>query len=298
MCRSNATRGIVHRLGTQGAGLNGASKMNPHDLNAPYDWNELDRAIFALTRSTSALPDVFRALTLNDLCALIPYHPEMIGNFQLENGMPCPFIMTSDDRGDAVMLFSSEARADEAVKTGRFPEDRYSTAAMPARQMLEIVGKMEMRALINLTCATGTFEAPPDLMRDLASGVAMQPSAAAQTVQTKTLQLIDPADYPTDLIQPLFETLRRNRRFRAAWVMRTNEPTTAGGTHYEFLLLVDPPDRALVHDFNIVLQNSVKKPDEACFGLIDEKNQEYIDDLLTKAAPFHTAPDFDDVDLA
>lgn len=271
--------------------------MNPAELNAPYDWNELDRAIFALNHSTAALPDVYRALTLNELCALIPYHPEMEGRFKLKNGMPCPFIMMRDKQGEAVMLFSSEARAEEGMKKGGVPENKYMSAAMPARQMLEVVGKMELRAIINRSCATGTFTAPPDLMLDLVSGVALQPLGAAPTVE-KTLKIIEPADFPTNLIQPLFETLRRDRRFRAAWVMRTNEPTAAGGTRYEFLLLVDPRDNALVHDFNIVLQNSVKKPDEAYFGLIDEKNREYIDYLLSNAAPFHTAPDFDDVDAA
>jgi hypothetical protein len=245
----------------------------------------------------SALPDVYRALTLNNLCALIPYHPEMVGNFQIENGMPCPFIMTHDDRGEAVLLFSSEARADEAVKTGRFPESKYTTAAMPARQMLEIIGKMELRAIINPACATGTFEAPPDMMRDLASGVALQPLPSGPIVE-RIFNVIDPADYPTDLIQPLFEVSRRDWRYRAAWVMRGKEPAAAGGTSYAFFVWIDPPDAALVHDCNIVLQNSRNETDEASITVLDEQRRRDLDLLFSQTAPFHKAPDFDDVDLA
>jgi hypothetical protein len=42
----------------------------------PHDRNELDRAIFALGKSKSALPDIFRALSRGKLCALMPSHPD------------------------------------------------------------------------------------------------------------------------------------------------------------------------------------------------------------------------------
>jgi hypothetical protein len=94
-----------------------ASWPAPRDAPLPmadwHDWNDLDRAIFALTRSTAALPEVYRRLIEGRLCALVPYHPEVVdATIQIQNGSPFHFVMTSDEQGEAVMLSSSDARAE------------------------------------------------------------------------------------------------------------------------------------------------------------------------------------------
>jgi hypothetical protein len=260
----------------------------------PNDWNGLDKAIFRLSKSTAELPEVFRRLTEGELCALMPYHPEIVDTrMQIQNGSPFNFIMTEDEECDAVLLFSSDARAEEALKVGQVPPNTYCTAKMPARQMLEVLGKMNLRALVNRSCTTGCFNLPADLMRDLASGAALQPLPLATESEEQTFNVIDPADYPTDLIQPLFESLRKHPEFRAAWVLRRPEPTPAGGTHYHFMLLMDPRDEVIVHDFNLVLVSACREPDAVSFGLLDEEDHAYAQAMLKEATPFYTAPDFD-----
>jgi hypothetical protein len=263
-------------------------------MNAPYDWNELDKAVYALGRSTSALPDVFRRLVQGKLCALLPGGDEDgLGELRIQNGSPLPFVMFNDAEGEAVALFSSEARAEEGIKAGGLAENTFRVATMQARQMLEMLGAMNLRALLNPSCATNCFIIPPDLMRDLANGRALKPEPnQSRKTEEKTFNIIDPADYPTDLIQPLFETLRRHRAFRAAWVTRLPEPTPTNGTHYHLLLLMDPRNESVAHDFNLVLQNSCKKPDATTMGFINEKDHAYVAALVKQARPFFTAPDF------
>jgi len=258
------------------------------------DWNALDEAIHRLAKSTAELPEVFRQLTEGELCALMPYHPEVVDSeTQIENGSPFQFIVTDDEEGEAVLLYSSEVRAEEGLEAGQVPPNTYCTATMPARQMLEILGAMNMRALLNRGCATGCFSMPPDMMRDLASGAALEPHPLdGGEAEERVLSKIDPADYPTDLIQPLFESLRKRSEFRAAWVFRRPEPTPAGGTHYQIMLLMDPRDETVAHDFNLVLVSACKEPDAVSFGLLDEKDQAYTQALLNEAQPFYRAPDF------
>ena len=262
-------------------------------MPVPYDWNELDRAIFALQRSKAAFPDVLRALSRQaELSALMPYHPEVDGmQFKLENGMEFPFVMFEEQEGDAVALFSSEARAEEGLGKSPIPGNTFCVATMRAHQMLEILGKMNMRASLNKGCATGTFFLGPDLMQGVVSGEALEPLPSGPA-EERVLDLIDPADYPTDIIQPLFETLRRHRSFRAAWVTRRKDPTPLGGAHYQFLLLVHPEDEKATHDFNIVLQTVRKAPDDVSFGYLDENDEGYIRYLRERAIPFYAAPDF------
>jgi hypothetical protein len=257
----------------------------------PYDWNDLDQAIYALQRSKAALPDLFRALAQGKLCALMPYHPEMEdAGLKLENGMQCPFLMLEEEEGTAVALFSSPERAEEAMKKGGV-ENKFCVGAMPAKQMLEVIGKMNLHASLNNGCATGAFIFGPDLMRDLASGAALEPKGTGPT-ENVIANVIGPADYPTDVIQPLFEILRRHRAFRAAWIARRKEPTRNGGSQYQIFILMQPRDEQALHDFNIVLQTVRKEPDDVWFGCVDENDGDGGRYLLERAIPFYTAPDF------
>jgi hypothetical protein len=52
-------------------------------------------------------------------------------------------------------------------------------------------------------------------MRGLADGTALTPHLADKQ-EERTLQKLDPADYPTDVLQAAFELMRRRRTFRAA----------------------------------------------------------------------------------
>lgn len=257
----------------------------------PYDWNELDQAIYALQRSKAALPDLFRALAQGELCAMMPYHPELEDvDLKLENGMQCPFLMLEEEEGTAVALFSSPERAEEGMKKGGV-ENKFCVGAMPAKQMLEVIGKMNLHASLNNGCATGAFIFGPDLMLDLVSGKALEPMEDGPT-ENVIANVIEPADYPTDVIQPLFEILRRHRAFRAAWIARRKEPTRDGGTQYQVLILTQPRDEQAIHDFNIVLQTVRKEPDDVSFGCVDENDADYVRYLLERAIPFYTAPDF------
>ncbi len=265
-------------------------------MSSCQDWNELDRAIHALGKSTAALPEVYRQLTKGNLCALMPYHPEIEGEtLQIQNGSLFNFVMVqAPEGGEVVLIFSSEERAEESLTAGNVPPNTFCVARMKARQMLEILGAMNMTALLNKGCATGAFLIPPDMMRDLASGEALKPSGMGTDEGVEqTFKIVEPADYPTNLIQPLFETLRRDRKFRAAWVLRKPELTAEGGTHYALMILMDPRDEVLAHDFNVVLSNSVTRPDEVMLSFVDETDQAYIAQLLKAAAPFYRAPDFD-----
>src|SRR4051812_34293305 len=109
-------------------------------MASPYDWNDLDRAIHALGKSTAALPEVYRRLTEGELCALMPYHPEIDGEMMcIQNGSPFNFVMVKDPEGEVVPIFSSEERAEESLAAGGVAPNTFCTAKLEARQLLEIL---------------------------------------------------------------------------------------------------------------------------------------------------------------
>jgi hypothetical protein len=260
----------------------------------------LDRAIKALARSPSAMPEFYRALTAGDangeLWFLMPYHPEMEdAMMELKNGQPLPFAVMRDEKGEIAMLFSSGERLEEGLERGHVPPRTFLAGTMPAKQALEILGKCGLRAIINRSCATGNITIGPDMMRDLASGEALKPQdLGIREPVTKTLGILDAADYPTFLIQPLFEVMRQHGQFKAAWIFGPpkSAPSSAGLPVYYVLTLMDPRDEKLFHEFNIVAQSAKVKRCEVELSLAKEKDTAEIMKLFRASAPFFRAADY------
>lgn len=256
--------------------------------------NELDRALMALVKSKSALPQFLRELGTGELWFVTPFHPEIIGvQMELESGMRSPFMELTDAEGPYVPLFSSFERLQESLRANRVPEDSVAAASMEAVLVLDVLGKMELRGMINMGCKTGAIYLPPEMMRDVADGSALEPLEPTGETISRVMSVIDPAYYPTDLLQPVFEILRQHRNFRAAWVLVESDPNAPESDewHYQFAIHMDPPDVAVLHEFNLVLSSAARATgDRVEFGQVDGTNLEYLVDLWRSAEPFYVAP--------
>lgn len=256
--------------------------------------NDLDRAIIAMGRSQAALPELMRQLTEGELWFLTPYHPEIEGEeIEVTRGMNMPFSTFQDAEGPHVPMYSSQERLDEALAGSGLPVEKFLAAAMPALQALGMLGGMELRAALNKGCrTTGELMLPPNMMRALANGTAFSPTEDPESVEME-VAMVDPADYPTELIQAAFEILRKHRNFRAVWLAEHDHgnPTPAGGRHFQFLALMDPRDAAIFHEFNLVVQ-SAAAPHDAGVGYLDESAPESIAQIWQQTPPFYVAADF------
>lgn len=260
--------------------------------NIPF--NELDQSIKALGRSQSALPRFMRALSEGELWFLTPYHPEIEGEaMEVEEGMRSPFVELEDGKGIFVPVFSSAERLDEAILAAKVPPNTYSAAGMESVLVLELLSKMNLRTVLNRNCATGEVELPQNLMSDVADGSAFDAPPMDGPSQQKTLTLIEPADYPTDLLQPIFEFVRQHENFRALWVFHHGEDHRApgGGLHYQFVVHMDPRDASIYHDFQLVVASTCKDPNEAGSGCVDETDENYLAALWDLVKPFYVAKD-------
>lgn len=256
--------------------------------------NELDQAIMKLRKSKAALPEFMRALREGELWALMPWHPEIEDEMmELKNGDAMPFSQLQDNEGPVVPVFSSHERVEEAIERAKIPPRTYSAAAMPARQLLEILGKVNLRAVVNKSCRTGEVTIGSDLMRDVASGSAFE-AKESEATETRKMQILDPADYPTDLVQPVFELMRQHGCFRAAWIFgRTKEEgDPEGGRGYQLMVLAEPREAALFHELNLVANSAKAEGDALELGMIPENDGAYTAQLFRMARPFYIAPDY------
>lgn len=257
--------------------------------------NDLDLALMALGKSKSALPRFLRELGKGELWFLIPYHPEVIDQeMRIENGMMSPFVELVDATGPLVPVFSSYERAEEALRVAKVPANTYAAASMQAVLVLEVLSKMEIRGMLNQSCKTGQMILSPEMMRDVADGSAFQPEECDGEIVTHRLHIIDPADYPTDLLQPVFEILRQHRNFRAAWVLENGTPDggEVGGRHFQFVIQMEPRDAAIYHDFNLVMASAAHATGhQADSGYVESDDEEYLASLWREVLPFYIAPD-------
>lgn len=256
--------------------------------------NELDRAIMAMQRSRASTPELYRQLSTGELCFLLPYHPEMDGaHLQIQSGSPLPFcVQTEADGTEVVLIFSSAARVEESLRTGKVPPNKFLYGTMPAVQVLEVIGKVGLAAVLNRGCGTGELTLPPDLLCALADGSVFRPHDRQET-RRAAVTILNPADYPTDLIQRAFEFIRQHRGFRAAWVFLLPDMPAPGGTQtYQLLFLMSPQDQVLFHDLNLTLHCSPPKDVAFEIGLVEETDTVQIMTLFAKAQPFYIAQDF------
>jgi hypothetical protein len=257
--------------------------------------NDLDRAILKLGKSKSALPEFMRQLGTGELWALVPWHPEVEGEcIELKNGAPFPFSMLEDKEGTIVPIFSSRERLRECVKKLRVPARTYSYGSLEARVMLQVLGGSGLRAVVNRMCKTGEVTIEADMMRDVADGSAFATTEPEPTTSIK-MQILDAADYPTNLIQPLYELFRQHACIRAAWIFgrQVSESEPPGGRGYKLLVLAEPRDAAVLHDANIVAQNSKGEMNEVFMGTVPDNDGTYTAQLFSSAEPFYVAADYE-----
>ena len=261
-------------------------------MNTPLPLNELNRTIKAMQKSQAAFPDFCRAVCEGELWALAPYQPELEGGlFEIKNGAPFPFVLFKEPKGEAVPVFSSAARADEGLAKAKVPADTYSVCAMQSMALLSVLGATGYGAIINKSCATGSITIWPDLMRDLVSGEAFKADAlAGGTSRHRKRRSIswNPADYPTDLVQRAFDSMRRHKNFRAAWVFGGEQDGKRG---YHLVILMDPRDDAVFHDFNLTVHSNRSPDYEIFLGMLDERDTAYVENFFRQAAPFYRAAD-------
>jgi SseB protein C-terminal domain/SseB protein N-terminal domain len=257
--------------------------------------NKLDQAIVAVNRSRSHTPELFRQLTEGELWFLIPYHPEIAGEWMaVKEGEAPPFCMIADEEGgEVVPLFSSEERVEEGLEKHDVPEHTYMAAAMPAVLLLELLGKGNLRAVVNKGCATGQVTIPANLMRGLADGSALRPRPGLGTKEGR-LKHVDPVDYPTNLLQAVFEFIRRHPNFRAAWVFDSSlvVEKPVEGRCWQLIFVMSPRDEVLSHDLDLIIQSVRSPEDHVEMGLLDEEDTAAIEKLFSETEPFYAAPGY------
>ena len=153
---------------------------------------------------------------------------------------------------------------------------------------------MNLTMSVNKGCSTGDISLPPQSLLRLASGAAFNPPPLDDKGSERLrLDKIDPADYPAALVQAVFDFCRQHGQFRAVWIFTRAlaGPPAAVRKPYYLLVLTEPRDAALFHDFLLVAK-SVSREYEVNLSLTESNTPGCVADLFRQAQPFYVAADY------
>jgi hypothetical protein len=262
-------------------------------MGLPENWNDLDRAIWRARKSSAEMPNVFRALLAAEMDVLMPYQTELEGEMiKIENGAPFPFALFDGEKRQFVMAFSCGERSEEGIRAGKVPNDTFLTGVVNGRDLCEMIGAMKFDLVINRSCQTGELKLNDELLRDLAKGLVLQASTSEPNTERLTFYSIDPADYPTSVVQAAFEKMRQHSAFRAGWMLAQR---TDHGPVYCLAALINPESEQLRHELNLIVQlarpNTAMELNVIALDLSDPEN--VIGAFRQFPVTFYLAPGFD-----
>lgn len=253
--------------------------------------NELERLLMARHFGPQFYPDVFRLLRASPLVFFLPYHPELPGTSDtVRNGdlLPPFVIWESEEQGRTIPVFSSPHLARKAWRTVGVEDSAYVMGEMSGQDLFELLSFQPDSIVINPACSSNTMYLDVTAVKKLADGSILDPEGGE--MKEGIASIVDPADYPTDFLQPLFYFLRGRPEVRAAWLLQ--EDTEPGvPISYVFVLQVTGQVLEVERDFRVVARSAC--PPNVGYGVtfFDPANESLVQ-LTREAMPFFAAPDF------
>ena len=253
--------------------------------------NELERILGARDFGPQVYPDLFRLLLQSPLVFLLPYHPELVGNtvtVKTGDDLPRFIIWHSDAGGRRIPIFTSPRSANEACEKIGARDHQFAFAEMDGKGLFELLACQPEAIVLNPCCGTHAIFLDLNAVKGLADGSMFKPDPGETT--QGVARIVDPADYPTDFLQPLFAFLRKRPEVRAAWLFREVFDTGSLGC-YVIVLKTTGDGTVIRRDFEIVATCACPKDAQYGVMLWDPANLELVKTTST-STPFYAAPDY------
>jgi hypothetical protein len=145
--------------------------------------------------------------------------------------------------------------------------------------------------IINPACGIGEMRLDATAVKLLANGSILEPLQQGKQ-ESGLARIVEPANYPPKLIEPLLRYLRRNAGVKAAWLFcHQPESPKAEPTYIVGLLMADKANAGQVQQDLMVVAKGVR-PVVKCSATILNLRDPSIPKTIAKREPFYAVPDF------
>ncbi len=249
--------------------------------------NDIERLLFRKDFGPQHHPEVIHLVRDAELVFLIPFHPEMEGEMSLGHGDLLPPVVIWRRPGGAgrcIPIFTSIKRAQEGCKTTRALPKQYTFCEMVGWQLFGMMRHREEGLALNPGTKLPSLYFNPFSVRAIAEGTTAHKS---EETGSGTVVMVEPDEYPTDFLQPIFSFFRERPEMEAAWLFRQPDPPS-GRTTYVFVLKVRGDSAALESDFRIVATGSCPMDTDYGVCVLDGQNLP-LEEITSNSTPFYAA---------
>ena len=247
--------------------------------------NDLERAFRAAYRSESAMPEFYRRLRESELWFLMPYHPELeLGMMKIEPGTEMAFESFMMKTGMEVPVFTSEEQLRYALRVRKESARSYAVAKLPGATLFQILAGQPLPVVMNPHSEMGEAVFETEAVKNLGDGSILKPLKNAgeqgndEGGYSAQLTILDVADRPTKLVQPVFEYIGQHDIFRAAWVFGNGLPETWDRRSYHLAFWMERRDEEIEQGLGVVLmavQNADLKCEVVVMGTEEKERHEW-----------------------
>lgn len=255
--------------------------------------NDLERAFAAAARGLAGRPEFFRQLREAKLCSLASGHPAGQTTFTVGSGGSLNFQVWGKKKEVCIPVFTSVKRVEEALKKTGKPFNRQNALQMKGEKLFQTIAarKPPIGVIINPDCGTGEMFLDATAVRLLADGSILEPSRGKKQ-ESGVVSVVEAANYPPNLSEPLLRYLHRCADVKAAWLFRHQPELPKAEPTYIVGLLMADESRARRMEQDLIVVAKGVRPIVKCSATVLNLHDPPIAKMIAKHEPFYAVPDF------
>jgi hypothetical protein len=250
--------------------------------------NDIERILDSKRFGPQDYPALFRLLLESDLVFLIPIWtaaPHLI-HWGEHDGRPPFGRIRRREQGkteERTPIFSSTDAARRACRASGLWK-QFTLCQMNGQKLFEWLAQEDGMFVVNPSSTRNELHMDLAAVRKLADG-SLLTQRPREHVEG-TLKLLDPAEYPTDFMQAIFEFLRKNSSVQAAWIFKYLDG--AGNLCYVFILDAPSNPKEVEDEFSLIARLACPKGAEWGVRFLDRNDSEMAR-IPQEFAPFYRA---------
>jgi hypothetical protein len=254
--------------------------------------NDLERAFQDAHLSLEDTVEYFRELRESILLFLIPYEPGREGLLQVGDGNHITFVLWKIQGEDMIPVFTSTARAEEALHAAGKMNEKNGVAEMLGLELMHILSMQpNCKAIINPGCASGSRIMDLKMITSVWDGSALFiPSPGERALNGLVMSL--PARQPARLREPLCKFLSGCPEVKAAWLFYEEEPAKPFEFVYAVGIMVEGGDaKEILRETSLAIEGACPPEWKSRAWIMDPKDKG-LTEIMATLPPFYSAPDF------
>lgn len=260
----------------------------PQWSSEPPPQNRIEKLIRRLGKSDdhSHMGELFRLLEESPIFFPLPYHPEIVGDWEIGNGDTMTISAFADAEGPFYPAFTSDAVAEWSSEYFPGPGP-WAIGSTPGRIWFGVVAQTGVRVVINPRC-TARLLLKPELVEDLARGCYSGDATESGDREKMQLLPIRPDAMPGRLLREIRTFCARRRDAIAVYAFHPISVATQQAEEGEIRIIVwlrDQCSRNFQADLGIVVERAAPPRIEIRIGFMNTGEDEGSMAFLQRCEP-------------